>query len=575
VIYLSFNESSLLCSVWSQVDDDPILTQVTQIPLTGDLDNARGNDKVFNAILEQSFKSLASEVQLDGHNAYVTIPDYWAHHDFTAVDLGMGADDAWDFILWQKDQRLGEKGLDYLTYAESIQDNIKHVLHLPTLLISDIKLSISEYGAEPVWLGTESMVFTGSTNRTFGVISDAGTGYDLFVIKSKKLYAGSIRFLKGKWKVSKSFGFKSDLEKILSIHKNAPRKHLSPVYTLDKLSVKKQEHWSNNKLQFIKPFNNASIENAGDLEKMPYHLVAIQSMLIDDKFTGSGMNLFSAAGLIEKIEVPQVAEEKVDKIDPTQRDKKETKKQQKKKKRKPVDLQNVIVFITTAIIVLSFAMSVYLKMDEKKSIPKIHEQDQQSATTAQSSITDFLQLKGYPQQLIEIIQYSRSIMNGVRYVFETFPYNNVTFLSVSERDMQLEIVNGEELGADLTPLGAMVNYNVQGIDCCGGFKHFYDFLLPITTEMIANDIDDTESLQAALSNLDIQVERLQSIDRGKFTQIPYVLKASSEEKMKAVFSALLKLDDNIAIRKAVVKTDPETGDSQSVFYISVFERKGD
>jgi len=93
--------------------------------------------------------------------------------------------------------------------------------------------------------------------------------------------------------------------------------------------------------------------------------------------------------------------------------------------------------------------------------------------------------------------------------------------------------------------------------------------------MIANDIDDTESLQAALSNLDIQVERLQSIDRGKFTQIPYVLKASSEEKMKAVFSALLKLDDNIAIRKAVVKTDPETGDSQSVFYISVFERKGD
>ena len=211
----------------------------------------------------------------------------------------------------------------------------------------------------------------------------------------------------------------------------------------------------------------------------------------------------------------------------------------------------------------------------KKSIPKIHEQDQQSATTAQSSITDFLQLKGYPQQLIEIIQYSRSIMNGVRYVFETFPYNNVTFLSVSERDMQLEIVNGEELGADLTPLGAMVNYNVQGIDCCGGFKHFYDFLLPITTEMIANDIDDTESLQAALSNLDIQVERLQSIDRGKFTQIPYVLKASSEEKMKAVFSALLKLDDNIAIRKAVVKTDPETGDSQSVFYISVFERKGD
>jgi hypothetical protein len=179
VIYLSFNESSLLCSVWSQGDDKSILTQISQISLTGDLDDARGNDKVFNAILEQAFKTLSSEVQLDGHEAFVTIPDYWVHHDFTEVDAGMSAADTWDYILWQKDQRLGEKGLDYLTFVENIQDNINHVIHVPTLLISDIKLSISEYGAEPIWLGTETMVFTEPTNQTFGVISDAGKGYDL------------------------------------------------------------------------------------------------------------------------------------------------------------------------------------------------------------------------------------------------------------------------------------------------------------------------------------------------------------------------------------------------------------
>ena len=59
MIYLSFNESSLLCSVWSQGDDKSILTQISQIPLTGDLDDARGNDKVLNAILEQAFKPLS------------------------------------------------------------------------------------------------------------------------------------------------------------------------------------------------------------------------------------------------------------------------------------------------------------------------------------------------------------------------------------------------------------------------------------------------------------------------------------------------------------------------------------
>ena len=552
-----------------------MLTHISQIPLTGDLDNARGNDKVFNAILEQAFKALASEVQLDGHDAYVTIPDYWAHHDFTEVDAGMGTDDSWDFILWQKDQRLGEKGLDYLTYAENIQDNIKHVVHLPTLLISDIKLTISEYGAEPVWLGTESMVFTGFTKRKFGVICDAGTGYDLFVVKQKKLYAGSIRFVKGEWKVSKSFGFKSDLEKILAIHKNSPRKNLSPVYTLDKLSVKKQDHWIHNKLQHIKPFHKANIENSSELDKMPYHLLTIQSMMVDDTFSSSKMNLFSAAGLIEKIEEPEVVEEKTKEIETGKPGKKAFPKQKKKIKHKPIDLQNIVVFITTTIIVLSFAMSVYLKMEENKSEPGIDEKDHTRSVTPTPSTTGLMLQQGYPGPLVEIMQYSRSIMSGIQYVFETFPYNNVTFLSTSERDLQLEIVNGEELDFDLATLGSMVNYNVQGIDCCGGFKHFYDFLLPMSTELLSNNMDGAKSFQAVFSNLDVSVERLQAIDKGKYTQIPYVVKTNSEENMKAAFSALLKLDHNIALRKAVVKTNSETGESQSVFYISVFEHKGD
>jgi hypothetical protein len=328
VIYLSFNESSLLCSVWSQQNEKPFLTQITLIPLTGDLDAARSDDSLFNAILEQAFKALSSEIQMDGHDAYVTIPDYWAHHDFTEVDANMGSDDSWEYILWQKEQRLGEKALDYLTYAENIQGNMKHVVHLPTLLMSDIKLSISEFGAEPIWLGTESMAFTGPTKRTYGVISEAGNGYDLFVIKGNDLYAGSARQVKGEWKVSKSFGFKSDLEEILTVYEKAPRKNLSPVYTLDRLSDKKQSHWTNNKLQHIKPFDKVSDENADDLDKMPYHLLSIQSIMVDDKFSRSNMNLFSTAGLIEKIEAPQVEEKTIQK-----EDKVRTKKKIKKSKK--------------------------------------------------------------------------------------------------------------------------------------------------------------------------------------------------------------------------------------------------
>lgn len=575
MIYLSFNESSLLCSVWSQQNDKPFLTKITLVPLTGDLDAARSDDTLFNAILEQAFSALSSEIQMDGHDAYVTIPDYWAHHDFTEVDANMSSDDSWEFILWQKEQRLGDKAIDYLTYAESIQGNVKHVVHLPTLLMSDIKLSISEYGAEPIWFGTESMTFTGPTKRTYGVISEAGNGYDLFVIKGNDLYAGSARQVKGEWKVSKSFGFKSDLEEILTIYKKAPQKNLSPVYTLDRLSEKKQAHWSNNELQHIKPFDKVSDENADDLSKMPYHLIAIQSLMLDEKFSRSNMNLFSAAGLIEKIEAPQIEEKTIQKEDKVKPNQKEKSKKKKTKKSKTIDLQNIVVVLTTIIILLSFAMSIYLKKSETQTAPKRDVIVKKIITQEENIKSLSEQIQIFPKPLMDIMHNSISMMKGMQYVFEKFPFKNITFLSVSERDLQLEIVNGEELGVDLLSLGSMTNYNVEGIECCEGYKHFYDFLLPEASEILSTEFDNAESLQASISNLNVHVEKLDPIDKGKFKQTPYILKANSEEKMKAAFSVLLKQNHNISLRKAVVKTNPESGESQSAFYISVFERKGD
>lgn len=574
MINLSFNDSSLFCTVWSESDDQVLLTQIAHIPLTGDLDNARGNDKVFNAILEHAFKALADEVQLAGQETYVTIPDYWVHHDFTEVDANMGSADSWDFILWQKDQRFGEKGLDYLTYAENIQDNIKHVIHIPTLMISDIKLSISEYGAEPVWLGTESMVFIGLTNRTYGVISEAGNGYDLFIIKRKKLFAGSVRYVKGEWKVSKSFGFKNEIEKLLTIHKDAPRKNLSPVYTLDKLSEKKQAHWKENKIQHINPFTKINIESAESLEGIPYHLLAIQSMLNDEKFCKSDLNLFSATGLIEKIDKQQIQQVEVEQKDLEKKKIKQVEKDEKDKNRKQLNLQYLVVFITVLIFLLSFLMSLYVKNPDIFNIGnqenKINNEEANPSLSAIDDGGDSV----YPKQLVDIMQYSSSMMQGIQFVFESFPYDEVSFISVSERDMQLEIVNGEEIVPDLLPLGSMVNYNVQGIACCGGFKHFYDFLLPLQHGEFSVKMDSAISLQNSFSTLEVQVEKLESIDQGKFIQTPYIIKTDSEDKMKAVFEIMLKLNNNISLRKAVFKTNPESGESNSVFYISSFERIG-
>lgn len=573
MIYLSFNESSLLCSVWSQKDDKSILTQLSQISLTGNLDSARENDKLFNAILEQSFKSLASEIQIDGHDAYVTFPDYWVYHDFTEVDASMGTDDSWEYILWQKEQRLGKKQSDLLTYAENIQGTLKHVIHVPTLLVSDIKLTISEYGANPVWLGTESMVFTGPTKRTYGVISESGNGYDLFIVKRQNLFAGSVRSVKGDWKVSKSFGFKSEIEALLNINKKSSKKMISPIYSLDSLSNKKQKHWSNTTLKQIKPFSNGGIENTIELKNISDHLISIQSLCVDNKINKSKMNLFSASGLIEKIESPQIANKENEKKKPKKIH--EKKLGDLKKNNKQDYLEKAVIFLTTVIIILAFSMSIYLKNNGNDLTSNNEVMEQPISSSIEVLIPVNQHIHKYPQQLVNIMQYSISMMNGFKYIYESLPYNSVTFLSMSERDLQLEIVTGEELDADLLPLGSMVNYNVQGVECCGGFKHFYDFVMPLSSDVLPFEMVNAEYLQASFSNLDVEIEKLQKIENGHYPQIPFIIKVNSEEQMKAAFSVLLKMNHNIVFRKVVVKTDPESGESQSVFYISVFELEGD
>ncbi len=82
-------------------------------------------------------------------------------------------------------------------------------------------------------------------------------------------------------------------------------------------------------------------------------------------------------------------------------------------------------------------MSIYLKKSETQIVPirdvivqKIIPQKEEV-----KSINEQTQI--FPQPLMDIMHNSISIMKSMQYVFEKFPFKDVTFLSASERDLQL------------------------------------------------------------------------------------------------------------------------------------------
>ncbi len=574
MIFLSFNHSNLLCTVWSHADGKSLLTQISQISLAGNLDRARANETLFKNIFEQTFKSLTNEVSLDGHEVFITIPDHWVHLDFTKVDPESKKDDSWDLILWQKSLRFGSSSADYSTFAEPIQNNLYHVLHVPNIFISTIKLSLNEFGASPVWLGTESMTFTGSTTRTFGVCSDNGTGYDLFIVKRKTLLASSVRFVKGALKAANSFGFKDEITDLLNVGPKSSKGKLKTIYCVDELSDTRQAHWAGFKLNFFEPFKTALNESAESFDDYSYHLLAIQTMQDDHSFTRSEINFFANEGIVES-SIDDI--ENVILVDKTKNEKKSETKPAKVSKVKPkikksIDLQKVVVFLTTTVIILAFLLSLYLKNANQITFPFVDTKPVIEKSVVETVVDEGIKESRYPEQLVDIMNHSNSMIYAINFIYSTFEHKSISFLSMSNLDLQLEIVNGEKIEKDFMELGTMINYSVIGLDCCGGYKHFYDFRLPLIKAEEMGVIGTTNTFQAAISNLGL-VKKLDPIDKGSFIQTPFIIKLNGEQNRNTFFESLKHQGENILLRKAIVKTDPESGDSQSVFYISVFERK--
>ena len=79
------------------------------------------------------------------------------------------------------------------------------------------------------------------------------------------------------------------------------------------------------------------------------------------------------------------------------------------------------MFLTTVIIILSFAMSIYLKKSGDESTPNIGVIEQPASSSVEVSIPVNENIHKYPQQLMDIMHYSISMTFGFKYVYESIP----------------------------------------------------------------------------------------------------------------------------------------------------------
>ena len=115
-----------------------------------------------------------------GQDIAVAISDDFIYHDSGETEIDLAREDYWDYLRWIENkknrpdnQKMSVFGQIYLPDEVNI-----HTVACSTKLIRTIKLSISELGGNPYWMGPFSSVIMDA-----GHVSDAA-----IVLKNKNQY---------------------------------------------------------------------------------------------------------------------------------------------------------------------------------------------------------------------------------------------------------------------------------------------------------------------------------------------------------------------------------------------------
>ena len=565
MIHLSISDSHLLCAQWTQKGGRPLLTSFSYKKLPRSLRLLQKSESEIISVLNAGLHLIREDIPFEGEKVYVTIPNEYCKSVIVPIEADMTENDGWELSLWSIKQRWHfENSCEY--FGRSFEGKTKSVFatRVSTIYTEIIKLAIQELGGEPLWMGSESSTF-------FALNPDEGctvfhlekNGYRYFHFSKESFENGKARYINGKWKLNPIVGSTSNKE----VFKGR-------LIVAGKLSNKRKANFKGHRIKQMIALEGISVEGNIIPKKVKeedlYTTTAIATGIIE----GVALNFFDSPGLQQYRYEKTVSSEKP-KAASAKKEKKKTKKVKPKVKRKKKKINILkptlyMFFFMTIGIMLTYDQKPeffdFLSMSNLEKSPIVDQEIKDDIVAQVEVEIEKPPIEG-PNYFIE----SQSLISTVIGTFDLLQDQQILLLSISDGQMDLEIVGNKTMDISVDTLGDVLNYSLRQVNEDKQFKHGY--LVNYGTVDIINNQPELsiEKFQSLITEMEVSFFKvLDPIERGDNIQNPIIVQISGVDKINQMLSKLYIVANNVALEKFVYTNNLDDSNPTSVFYISLY-----
>jgi len=558
VIHLLVSNNHLLCVQWEDQNGKPALTSLLQEPFKSKKQSTNPTDKELLVEINSALKLLKKQLSFEGEKVFVTIPDSLSYSTSVYFDEEMSDTDGWEYSKWTIDQRylFDENNPQNEYFGRSFKDQTNSVfsLRVSASLTENIKMSVQELGAEPIWMGTESSAFYGlNPSRGVTIFYSEKSGYEYFHYSKNCFLRGNAKFSKDKWKLSSTDGSLNEKD----IFKGQ-------IIIPGKLSYRRKSHFEGKRIRQVEAFKNIKKNNIKIPKNVKHDNLYVTTALINGNVYGCSLNFFEIPGL-------QVYEEKKPLPQASHKNSK-VKKHNTKRKKSKSNFQQIFAYLfffsaLTAVIFREDLPKIYEILKDEvinliESKPSTVEPASLPVVETESVFSDY-QKKSFIK--------SQSLINSIDKIFNFINNKNLLKINAQGGETSLEFLDTKTTTVAVDSIGNILNYSLRQVGEVDQYRHGY---LVQYTAFINSDLklDDYISLDQLDENLliykDLKIKKFDLFSHNALEHTPIIITVTNYSSLINVLSFIKQNGSNLVLEKFDYNYSQNENLSSSKFFIT-------
>ena len=579
MVGLVLSDNFLLTASWEDNGGAKTTTGILKIPFTEPITSLLHDESELNAVLASALRQAKEANPFAGQEIVVGLPDSFVEHSIVPIEQDLSKDDHMTYMEWVESKKNRSKEQSVYLFGQiyfPAESNI-HVCAVPRAVVRTLKLSISELGGTPYWLGpVSSMYLDGSGMSEAAMIHRRGNKYSFMKVQNNVFGMGTVTFSGGVAKVASTTDA-SDEVTLAALGLERSDLDDIPVFCPQKLGRQAKSAWELSDFRLSVPFEGIDATES-NTEKLPYYEANILTQLINSIALEHSFNLFGEPGIVDffftkvipelgRIELGDDIPEDLPEVDKIQELTEETDLEEKKP-------QSITSFaLAILIIVGGFIGFNYLKLQDQLNNPFFG--IDKGFIINRSGIDDTTAIKAASKTPpMDLIKQSRAISSSIITLLTETDINRYNALTITKSFLSLEYLSGVNpnieniLGVEPTSFSVEATGKDSTI-----FLWYYSFELPILEHV---------SSAGELSKIDLMVQMdttLTDYSLKYFEQVftknqiygPLLIWVRGKADILQASAIISNIDDSILLRKFVLFNTSDNPNPRAGFYVSVLE----